>query len=980
MRKLFFVLAFVFGALSAWSQGVVSGYVLEQDGIVPIEGAEITFSGFNLAGDTLLLQFYSDTLGFYEAQLDEGCYVVSAIAMGYGPIFLADSLIVTEGMVADSIDFILYEIYYPVRYVAARPYAGDMVRVSWSMNEPMLQEDFETGDFSRFHWDNSISDYPWAIDDAHAYQGGFCIKSTCEGVADGRSEIEVSVYVPWSGQMSFQSKISSESPWDAGFFYIDDVKLLETSGLAEWETHYFNVTEGEHVFRWAYHKDTNTDEGDDCFYVDDIHFYTTDSLKVDRSFQYFDLLRRRFEEPPVMLASHLTDTMFMDLSWPSLDWGKYRWGVCCHYEGNRATSDTIWSAFLDKAMTTTFEADVTTNVGLSAEGAFLTLISFDGQGFEYQAIADANGHVTLSNVYRDNYSLRVQLEGFVEYVLDSALSVMEPTHIDVELREAVKGIDSLYVSSTGWAIWELSDTLYRDLQCFEIQLDSVFVATTTSQFFQFDVSALTEGETYIVQVRPVYLFDTCEWRSFAWVYRSCTDFQPTVDGLHGAIHDDAILLSWQLPENDSLLGSVLYRNGDFLAFVETSSFLDETVEMHDEVIYGLRLVYDGEMEGAYYSMSCMENTIITFPAYCDPPTKLDAENFLDDNGDYGALISWGERPEPVEGWLFYDNGEYKNSIGGGNEPVIFWSIRFDAEDLADYQGTSLRKVTLFDIAAGTYQLWIYKGGEMAPQTLLRSQNMVLTGANTWHSENIIPNLEIPENEAIWIVIGQQGLSRPAAVCSDMGNPNGRWVSLNGVDWTDLHTYNMHYTWMLRAFVSDRWGKMVPIENDGYTLQHYNLYRSYDNFNYQQIASVPAVEGQNFYQYRDVLVDETHQTFYYRLTAVYLSDENETCESDFAASLLNPEQNYVWVDDHWSVTENQKDGLEIYPNPAKNELWFEVKAMKHFGVYNDLGQCVFSSYSNDEVVHINLSDWANGLYLLQVQTENGVLSSRFVVSR
>jgi len=45
----------------------------------------------------------------------------------------------------------------------------------------------------------------------------------------------------------------------------------------------------------------------------------------------------------------------------------------------------------------------------------------------------------------------------------------------------------------------------------------------------------------------------------------------------------------------------------------------------------------------------------------------------------------------------------------------------------------------------------------------------------------------------------------------------------------------------------------------------------------------------------------------------------------------------------------------------------------------LGQCVFSSQSNDEFVQINLSDWSSGLYLLKVQTENGVLSSRFVVS-
>ena len=268
MRKLFFVLAFVWMMLSAWSQSVITGHVLEQDSISPIEGAEVTFSGFNLFGDTLLLRFYSDTLGYYEAQLDEGQYEVSASAMGYEPSFLADSLVIIEGIITDSIDFILHEIYRPVRYVAARPFAGDMVRVSWSMSEPRLHEDFETGDFSLFHWDNSISEFPWTIDNTHAYEGGFCMKSTCEGVADGRSEIEVSVYVPWSGQMSFQSKISSENPWDAGFFYIDNVKLLEISGLTDWEKYYFDVTEGEHVFRWAYIKDGNTDEGDDCFYVD----------------------------------------------------------------------------------------------------------------------------------------------------------------------------------------------------------------------------------------------------------------------------------------------------------------------------------------------------------------------------------------------------------------------------------------------------------------------------------------------------------------------------------------------------------------------------------------------------------------------------------------------------------------------------------------------------------------------------------------
>ena len=60
--------------------------------------------------------------------------------------------------------------------------------------------------------------------------------------------------------------------------------------------------------------------------------------QAGRSFRYYDLFRRCFEEEPVMLASHLTDTVFMDMNWADLPWGKYSWGVSCWYDGNRAAS------------------------------------------------------------------------------------------------------------------------------------------------------------------------------------------------------------------------------------------------------------------------------------------------------------------------------------------------------------------------------------------------------------------------------------------------------------------------------------------------------------------------------------------------------------------------------------------------------------------------------------------------------------------
>ena len=290
----------------------------------------------------------------------------------------------------DAMNSPLRKRFQPVRYVAARQFTNDLVRISWSMYDPMLFEDFETGDFSRFPWNNNLSDHPWTIDTLHAYEGNFCMKSTCEGVGSGISQIEVSVYVPLEGQMSFYSKISSESPWDIGRFYLDGVKKMECSGEEDWTEHQFEISVGEHVFRWDYVKDASTDVGDDCFYVDCIRFYQEDSLKATRSFQYYELFRSRFDEAPVLMASHLTDTVFMDMNWSSLPWGQYRWGVSCHYDDGDV-SDTIWSAYLDKDMTTNFILEVTTNVGLSSAGATVTLSSHDGQGYDYQATLDANG-------------------------------------------------------------------------------------------------------------------------------------------------------------------------------------------------------------------------------------------------------------------------------------------------------------------------------------------------------------------------------------------------------------------------------------------------------------------------------------------------------------------------------------------------------------------------------------------------------------
>ena len=987
MKKLLSLLVLFILALMSFHQAqgqvLVSGSVYEQDSISPIEGASVVFSGVDVFGDTVDYQFVTDTLGRYGDGINYGKYWISACAEGYECAFLSDSLQVGYDslVVVSDINLVLYEIRFPVRYVAARPYNTDLVRLSWSMHDPLLYEDFESGDFSGFNWNNSLSMYPWVITDDDAYEGDYCIRSTCEGVGDGVSQIEVPVYIPSDGEMSFYCRISSESNWDVGSFYLDGVKKMEVSGETDWTRYAFAVTEGEHLFRWSYQKDASTDMGDDCFYVDCIRFCqedTTDAKPLQRSFRYFELFRRRTDESPVLLASHLTDTVFMETNWGNLSWGQYTWGVSCYYEGNRYASDTVWSVFLDKDMTTTLEVNITTNVGLYPAGAVVTLLSHDGQEHNCQAVADADGHVLMTNVYRGLYDLHIHLDGYVDYVSSEPLPIFEPQQADVELKEAYYGIAGFYVSYTGYAMWQLGDPLNRDLQYFELKLNEQVVGVTTETSFQFDVSGLSSGELCVAKVRPVYLSETGDWYSVEWVYWPCYYFQGS-GGLQWSLSDNAVLLSWDIPDNISYLGSLLYRDGEYVGFMEGNTFLDETVEMHGEVKYCVSLVYDGPMDGTYYSISCEECVSAVFPSYCDPPVKLEAENYLNNENDFGALISWGERPPTVQQWLHYDDGEFKRALGGDNEPIVFWSIRFEAEELEEYIGCSLQRISIFDVGAGIYQLWVYVGGDTAPRTLVWSQNMTLHNAHDWHEESV-PAIEIPENEPLWIVVGQQGLSRPAAACTDMGNPNGRWVSLDGEHWTDMYTFNMHYTWMLRAFVTNQVGRMLPLDESGYSLQHYNLFRSYDNVDYQQIAVIPAVEGQAFYQYRDVLVDEDHSAFYYRLTAVYLSDEGETCESGFATSLNDPEAHFVYVDDHWSTEEMTEISLKLYPNPSNGQITIEQEGMQMVAVYNTLGQLLFSKEVDGNCLQLDLSEFGNGLYWMRIHLQNGVVTRSFVLSR
>ena len=68
-------------------------------------------------------------------------------------------------------------------------------------------------------------------------------------------------------------------------------------------------------------------------------------------------------------------------------------------------------------------------------------------------------------------------------------------------------------------------------------------------------------------------------------------------------------------------------------------------------------------------------------------------------------------------------------------------------------------------------------------------------------------------------------------------------------------------------------------------------------------------------------------------------------------------------------------VNVFPNPADQNLTVEAEDMTYVAIYNMLGQQVFASECNGNELNVNVSGWSEGIYMMKVQTSEGVVSHR-----
>ena len=167
---------------------------------------------------------------------------------------------------------------------------GPVTTTTFSVPVGQVTANFEAG-LGSLDWVLSCSGLGcanWAIDNTEANSGSSSARSGVIGNSQS-SSISVTLDVTADGEIDFYYKVSAEYSssgsyfYDGLEFYIDNTLKGQyqstTSGGSPWTNVSYDVTAGEHTFKWTYVKDgaggsTDCDNTDcaDAAWIDDIVF------------------------------------------------------------------------------------------------------------------------------------------------------------------------------------------------------------------------------------------------------------------------------------------------------------------------------------------------------------------------------------------------------------------------------------------------------------------------------------------------------------------------------------------------------------------------------------------------------------------------------------------------------------------------------------------------------------------------------------
>ena len=560
-------------------------------------------------------------------------------------------------------------------------------------------------------------------------------------------------------------------------------------------------------------------------------------------------------------------------------------------------SEILWSNVIDKDMIATLTINVALNNGQSPVGA---VVELEAAELEYEFTVDETGVIT-EEIRKGEYLVEVELEGYTGIIdiLEADTDEIELTYV---LNEIIAPVEGLYVSPTGWAMWEggsvgptpgpTGDDSFEE--SFEGGLNGWNVLTVNTDggdwihssqnlggydytelahtgtgfamcysFVDYVGSFNTDSYMYTPQK-----YDIVNGSTLTFFADNANDSYPenfsvviaTVDnptaadftqiwnggakgtGSDGAIvrHNDTRYENWRQHTIDlsAYAGQSVYIGFHDVNYDMYEIWIDDvtlsTGAKADRAALSYKVMLDGEYIGETYLPFVQlpvegmeegsEHVASIAPLYasgmgewmsytftytsCDNFAGTTSFNATANNAD--VTLTWTlpdgptppTPPTPGEGqWYQYGTDEVATGVGAGG--AFYWGVMFPA---GSYQGNVVTKAATYELSGYPFSgnVTIYNDGTTAPASPVGTMPVSVAGAaDQWAEFEFAQPIAIDPSKNLWIIFyNETSTTYPAAACVDAGDPNARWVSLDGSSWMDLAAAGLSgYSWIIKAYVA-----------------------------------------------------------------------------------------------------------------------------------------------------------------------------------
>lgn len=302
--------------------------------------------------------------------------------------------------------------------------------------------------------------------------------------------------------------------------------------------------------------------------------------------------------------------------------------------------------------------------------------------------------------------------------------------------------------------------------------------------------------------------------------------------------------------------------------------------------------------------------------------------------------------------LHYDgpNGDAIGLTAGGTFHV---AARFPTSMVGPFANYVLESVDIYINTVpvnAILKIW-GAGTGTSPGAILHQQVFTPTGMS-WNNIVLSSGLVLQGTD-IWVgySVTHNAGQYPVGCDSGPANPNGDWLSMNGVSWEHLAGYGLNYNWNIRARLSN-WPLWLDVQP-----------RS------GEIAG-------NSNETLDVIF-LNYQLWPYFSETAYI---NIATNDPLNPLVIVP----VHIDVHNSIENLNEDNWAIcYPIPASEIIILEVKhEISGFRVIDQMGSTIITENASGKTIfNINVKHLPNGLYFLQANAKDGkVYSRKIVISR